>query len=57
MDRYHAEHHAQPEICTEQGSFVSTRGIYANDRAQGYIPESGVKTDSRQCFSPVFMRF
>jgi beta-galactosidase len=36
-DRYHAEHHAQPEICTEQGSFVSTRGIYANDRAHGYI--------------------
>ena len=27
----------QPAVCTEQGSIVSTRGIYANDRRHGYI--------------------
>ena len=32
-DRYHAEHPTQPEVCTEQGSIVSTRGIYANDHS------------------------
>ncbi len=37
MDKYHAEHPNQPEVCTEQGSIVSTRGIYANDRQHGYI--------------------
>ena len=36
-DRYHAGHPTQPEVCTEQGSIVSTRGIYANDRQRGYI--------------------
>ena len=36
-DKYHAEHPTQPEVCTEQGSIVSTRGIYANDRQRGYI--------------------
>jgi beta-galactosidase len=36
-DRYHAEHPTQPEVSTEQGSIVSTRGIYANDRQRGYI--------------------
>ena len=36
-DRYHAEHPTQPEVCTEQGSIVSTRGIYANDWQHGYI--------------------
>jgi beta-galactosidase len=37
MDNYHAEHPAQPEVGTEQGSTVSTRGIYANDQARGYV--------------------
>jgi beta-galactosidase len=37
MDKYHAEHPNQPAVCTEQGSIVSTRGIYANDRPHGYI--------------------
>ena len=37
MDKYHAEHPNQPAVCTEQGSIVSTRGIYANDRQHGYI--------------------
>ncbi|MGO8765864.1 MAG: beta-galactosidase GalA [Limisphaerales bacterium] len=36
-DQYHADHPAQPEVCTEQGSIVSTRGVYANDRSHGYI--------------------
>jgi beta-galactosidase len=37
MDKYHAEHPTQPEVCTEQASIVSTRGIYTNDRLRGYI--------------------
>jgi beta-galactosidase len=37
MDKYHAEHPNQPEVCTEQGSIVATRGMYANDRQHGYI--------------------
>ena len=36
-DRYHAGHPTQPEVCTEQGSIVSTRGIYANDWQHGGI--------------------
>jgi beta-galactosidase len=37
MDDYHREHPAQPEVGTEQGSTVSTRGIYTNDAARGYV--------------------
>ncbi|HUA68380.1 MAG TPA: beta-galactosidase GalA [Candidatus Saccharimonadales bacterium] len=37
MDDYHAEHPKQPEVGTEQGSTVSTRGIYANDPKHGYV--------------------
>jgi beta-galactosidase len=37
MDHYHREHPQQPEIGTEQGSTVSTRGIYTNDPARGYV--------------------
>ncbi|HZZ57191.1 MAG TPA: beta-galactosidase GalA [Opitutaceae bacterium] len=37
MDAYHAEHPAQPNVGTEQGSTVGTRGIYANDPAKGYV--------------------
>jgi beta-galactosidase len=37
MDNYHAEHPQQPEIGTEQGSTVSTRGIYENDKTRGYV--------------------
>ncbi len=33
MDNYHREHPQQPEIGTEQGSTVSTRGIYENGQA------------------------
>jgi beta-galactosidase len=37
MDDYHAEHPNQPEVGTEQGSTVSTRGIYENDKVRGYV--------------------
>jgi beta-galactosidase len=37
MDNYHREHPNQPEVGTEQGSTVSTRGIYTNDAARGYV--------------------
>ncbi len=37
MADYHREHAAQPEVGTEQGSTVSTRGIYADDAARGYV--------------------
>ena len=37
VDAYHREHPAQPEIGTEQGSTVCTRGIYANDKERGYV--------------------
>ncbi|HZL42430.1 MAG TPA: glycoside hydrolase family 2 TIM barrel-domain containing protein, partial [Verrucomicrobiae bacterium] len=37
MDAYHKAHPAQPNVGTEQGSTVSTRGIYANDKQRGYV--------------------
>lgn len=37
MDKYHSEHPQQPQVGTEQGSTVSTRGIYTNDAARGYV--------------------
>ena len=37
MDRYHAKHPEQPNVGTEQGSTVSTRGIYENDTKRGYV--------------------
>ncbi|MGD1083629.1 MAG: DUF4982 domain-containing protein, partial [Verrucomicrobiota bacterium] len=36
-DAYHQAHPAQPNIGTEQGSTVSTRGIYTNDKTLGYM--------------------
>ena len=36
-DSYRAKHPDQPEVGTEQGSTVSTRGIYANDKDRGYV--------------------
>ena len=36
-DHYHAAHPQQPNLGTEQGSTVGTRGIYANDPARGYV--------------------
>jgi beta-galactosidase len=37
MDAYHAEHPGQPNVGSEQGSTVGTRGIYTNDPARGYV--------------------
>jgi beta-galactosidase len=37
MDDYHREHPEQPNVGSEQGSTVSTRGIYANDPVRGYV--------------------
>ncbi|HTY86660.1 MAG TPA: beta-galactosidase GalA [Candidatus Acidoferrum sp.] len=37
MDAYHAAHPQQPNVGSEQGSTVSTRGIYTNDPARGYV--------------------
>jgi beta-galactosidase len=37
IDDYHSEHPEQPEVGTEQGSTVSTRGIYTNDTVRGYV--------------------
>jgi beta-galactosidase len=37
MDAYHKAHPAQPNVGTEQGSTVSTRGIYSNDPQRGYV--------------------
>ncbi len=37
MDAYHVAHPRQPNVGTEQGSTVSTRGIYANDPPRGYV--------------------
>jgi len=36
-DDYHAAHPQQPNLGTEQGSTVGTRGIYANDPVRGYV--------------------
>jgi beta-galactosidase len=46
MDNYHREHPNQPEVGTEQGSTVSTRGIYANDPARGYVSAYDVNVTS-----------
>jgi beta-galactosidase len=36
MDEYHAAHPQQPNIGTETASILTTRGIYAVDKARGY---------------------
>ena len=37
MDAYHAAHPLQPNVGSEQGSTVGTRGIYADDKEHGYV--------------------
>jgi len=37
MDAYHKAHPLQPNVGSEQGSTVGTRGIYANDAVRGYV--------------------
>lgn len=37
MDDYHREHPLQPNVGSEQGSTVGTRGIYKDDKTRGYV--------------------
>ena len=37
MDAYHAAHPEQPNVGSEQGSTITTRGIYATDPERGYV--------------------
>jgi beta-galactosidase len=37
MDAYHAAHPKQPNVGSEQGSTITTRGIYATDPARCYM--------------------
>ena len=46
MDSYRAKHPDQPQVGSEQGSTVSTRGIYANDRERGYVSAYDVNAPS-----------
>ena len=46
MDNYHTKHPDQPNVGTEQGSTVSTRGIYANDKERGYVSAYDVNAPS-----------
>jgi beta-galactosidase len=44
MDDYHRKHPEQPEVGTEQGSTVGTRGIYKTDKARGYVTSYDVSS-------------
>jgi beta-galactosidase len=46
MDAYHAAHPRQPNIGSEQGSTVSTRGIYFDDPRRGYVSAYDVHAQS-----------
>ena len=46
IDSYRAKHPDQPEVGTEQGSTVSTRGIYENDKVRGYVSAYDVNAPS-----------
>ncbi|MEI8290087.1 MAG: beta-galactosidase GalA [Verrucomicrobiota bacterium] len=40
-DRYHASHPNQPNVGTEEASYVSTRGVYEHDKERGYVSSYG----------------
>jgi beta-galactosidase len=40
-DKYHTEHPEQPNVGTETASYISTRGIYENDKDKGYVASNG----------------
>ena len=46
MDKYHQKHPRQPNLGTEQGSTVSTRGIYTNGASRGYLSAYDVNLQS-----------
>ncbi|MGH7980433.1 MAG: glycoside hydrolase family 2 TIM barrel-domain containing protein, partial [Limisphaerales bacterium] len=49
MDDYHREHPQQPEVGTEQGSTVCTRGIYQTDKTRGYVTAYDIRgTDTAE---------
>ena len=59
MDKYHAEHPAQPNVGTEQASVVSDRGIFENDPRRGYataydIPRQGYGSDTAESWWSYF---
>ncbi|HLI93532.1 MAG TPA: glycosyl hydrolase 53 family protein, partial [Puia sp.] len=42
VDPYHKDHPGQPVIGTEQGSTVTTRGIYEKDSIRCYLPDEDI---------------
>jgi beta-galactosidase len=42
VEPYHQEHPGQPIIGTEMGSTVTTRGIYAKDTVNAYLPDEDI---------------
>ena len=46
LDKYHHDHPTLPLIGSENGSTVSTRGVYANDPAAGYVSAYDVNAPS-----------
>ncbi|HLP78640.1 MAG TPA: glycoside hydrolase family 2 TIM barrel-domain containing protein, partial [Candidatus Paceibacterota bacterium] len=44
MDDYHSKHPEQPNVGSEQGSTVTTRGVYESDARRGYVSAYGNKT-------------
>jgi beta-galactosidase len=46
LTRYHKDYPAQPMMGSENGSTVSTRGIYENDKARGYVSAYDVNAPS-----------
>jgi beta-galactosidase len=42
VDPYHKDHPGQPIIGTEEGSTVTTRGIYTKDSVIGYVPDEDI---------------
>lgn len=42
IDAYHNDHPNQPVMGTEQGSTVTTRGIYKKDTVNAYVPDEDI---------------
>jgi beta-galactosidase len=49
VTRYHQKHPRQPLIATEEGSTVSTRGIYENDESRGYLSAYDINAPAWAC--------
>ncbi len=46
VEAYHKDHPLQPIIGTEQGSTVTTRGIYKKDTVNAYVPDEDITAPS-----------